>query len=731
MPIKKIAYYISLAALFVIPAFPLIVANSLFFPFITGKALYFRFLVEIAFAAWLILAFLDARYRPKLKPLSVAVCLFALVTLVADLLGVNPMRSLWSNFERMEGWITIIHLSAFYIVAASIFGSNHEDKRLWHRWLNVALFVGLIVAIYGLFQLFGLAAIHQSSSRLDASLGNSAYMAVYMLFQVFIAAYMFFVARGKRIGNYAFLQFAYPILAILYCFIIFETQTRGTILGLLGGIMLALFLYAVFGKGQAEKWRLTSAGILVFIILVGAVFWLNRGAAFIQRDPVLGRLATISWSDASNQARQYIWPMALKGVAIRPIFGWGQENFNYIFNADYDPAMYAQEQWFDRAHSVFLDWLVASGFVGLLSYLSLYVLFLLALWKSSLSVAEKSVLTGLLAGYAIHNVFVFDNLASYALFFAVLAFASSLQKGRETSLFGTKPVRTDVVEYIGAPIVVIALVFAVYFYNVRTLRANRDLILALSACSSAPDTALFEKALGVHASVADQEIREQLMSCTGRVVGNQRAPVGLKQSFFALTMNEVQAQASSTPLDTRIYALAGSLLNGAGQFVTALPYLEKAHLLSPGKQTIDFELGTAYLNTGKTDDALALLKGAYESAPAYYQAKASYATALVLSGKEAEARKIFNNDPAIFETDLMGQVYANLKQYDKALPIFKKLAATQPTDVNAQAQYAQVQYAAGMVTQAIATMRGVEKDHPELTASIEAAIKDVQSQANK
>src|SRR5262249_6953697 len=116
MTLQKILRGITIALLFLVPVFPLIVANSFFFPFITGTAFYFRILVEIAFAVWLVLACLDAKYRPKATPLTIGVTVFALVTLVADLCGINPLRSLWSNFERMEGWITVIHLWALFIV---------------------------------------------------------------------------------------------------------------------------------------------------------------------------------------------------------------------------------------------------------------------------------------------------------------------------------------------------------------------------------------------------------------------------------------------------------------------------------------------------------------------------------------------------------------------------------------------------------------------------------------
>src|SRR5262245_59454172 len=134
---KNFIRYVVIASLFLIPIFPLIVANSLFFPFITGKAFFFRILVEIGFAVWIILAFWEPKYRPRLNPLTWAITIFTLVVLVADLLGFNPIRSLWSNFERMEGWVTIVHLWAFYLTITSMFGRGEEGKRWWHRWFNL------------------------------------------------------------------------------------------------------------------------------------------------------------------------------------------------------------------------------------------------------------------------------------------------------------------------------------------------------------------------------------------------------------------------------------------------------------------------------------------------------------------------------------------------------------------------------------------------------------------
>ncbi len=725
---KKTALYTAVAALFLVPIFPLIAANSFFFPFITGKAFYFRVFVEIAFAAWIILAFLDAKYRPRLNRLTLAVSIFAIVTLLADILGVNPLRSIWSNFERMEGWLVIFHLWMFFIAATHTFGFDAEGKKWWYRWFNMSLGVATIVGIYGLFQYFGWAAIHQGSTRIDASLGNAAYMAVYMLFHCFLAAYMF-VARSHLVKKMDFLQWTYGIGSAVFAFLVFQTATRGTILGLIGGVLLALGLYALFAKNNKRSHRIGAVVAIGIIFLIGGIFWMNRTSEFVQKSEVLSRMASISLQENKTQARGYVWPMAIKGWQERPILGWGQENFNYIFNGNYNPEMWAHEQWFDRAHSVFLDWLTASGLLGLMVYLSLYILSVVAVWKSSLSVSEKSIFTGLIVGYAIHNVFVFDNLASYAMFFAVIGFAASLKEGKRIAMFGSKPVSLDAVEYIVAPVVLILLVAALYFFTVRPIQANVRLLSALNGCyNGTAQIEAFTKALAVDAPSANQEIREQLLSCAPAVFGGQYQDI-VKNQFFTLAQQEMQNQIEATPLDTRAYVLAGVFMNSVGNgFVDAEKYLTEALRLSPGKQSIMVQLAVAQANNGKTDEALALMKEAYESAPTNSQVKSAYANMFVVSGKEAEGRKLFKDEPELFETEITAQIYTSLKQYTQAIALYKKLIAKAPQNVQLRGMLAQVQDMAGMKYEAIATLRAIATDYPEYKAGIEAAIVKMQAQ---
>ena len=118
------AKWVALGALFLIPFIPLYVAGELFFPFITGKAFLFRILVEIGFAAWIALAVSDAKYRPKFSWILAISGAFVLWMFLADAFSPNAQKALWSNFERMDGFVTLIHVFAFMVFSSAMLSAS-------------------------------------------------------------------------------------------------------------------------------------------------------------------------------------------------------------------------------------------------------------------------------------------------------------------------------------------------------------------------------------------------------------------------------------------------------------------------------------------------------------------------------------------------------------------------------------------------------------------------------
>ncbi|KKW07201.1 MAG: hypothetical protein UY39_C0018G0004 [Candidatus Kaiserbacteria bacterium GW2011_GWC2_49_12] len=471
MTLEKVLRWIALGGIFALPFIVFLISTSLFFPFITGKNFAFRLIIEVITGAWLALALVNSAYRPQRQWLLGAFAIFVILIALADAFGVYPFKSFWSNYERMDGWITLAHLFLYFVVSSSMLST----EKLWRAFLQVSLAVSAVVGAHALLQLLGVASLNpgfSSATRLDATFGNPIYLASYMLFHVFIAAlllahsgkeqwnrteryvvggiftgaailalsvfgksglafYAFFTVLGSIGGSLLFMRKTYLLAFILTldAVVLFLTGTRGAILGLSGGVMLAAFLFALSARDYQMRARQAVAGAVVIVLVLVGGLYLARDQSWVKDAPVLGRIATISIMESTAQARIMNWGVAWQGVKERPVLGWGQENFAIVFNKYYNPQMYGQEQWFDRVHNVVFDWLVAGGVLGLLAYLSLFVFALWYIWRRdagerSFTVSEGSILTGLLAAYFFHNLFVFDNVMSYFLFASVLAFVS-------------------------------------------------------------------------------------------------------------------------------------------------------------------------------------------------------------------------------------------------------------------------------------------------------------------
>ena len=737
--VNKILKYAIWTGLYATLLIPFLVFDNTFFPFIIGKAFAFRIIVEIVLGLWLILIIKDEEFRPKKSWILAAVGLFTLILLAADIHAVAPYKAFWSNFERMEGWITFIHLLAYFTVLGSMF----NKEKLWLWFLRITIVSPIFYTAFEYFSyLWRLANLNKmypsviqsftiggfmeymnlTGDRWSGPLGNSIYLGVFALFfalfllilinhdiinkkkekniyskiysglmysvvvctfylvaravhngliapgNIWLLAILFEIILGFIILAIPFRQklfksrfsgafffspliYGYLILLFSYLYLIIITS-RGVLLGLGVGLLLTFLLIAIFEKNNLIFKRI-SLGLFALIVVSGlfystfvfrdtivyqklrlsnfAVKILNTD--FVKNHSSVERLLSVSWSNVNGQARQLIWPMALKGFEEKPILGWGQEGFNYVFNKYYDPGMYAQESWFDRAHNAPLDFLVAGGILGFLSYFALFGSALYLLWfrKNNLSVTEKSIITGLLAGYLFQAIFVFDNLVSYIMFFVTLAYIHSrvVENEERKPAFGFLSgflSNEEYQNYILIPIIVIITAFGVYRVNVPGIEANLTLIQALQLTQSgqvADGIVAFKQALA-HKTMGDAEIREQLISLTPSVLKISGLDQKIKQDFFSLTVNEMENQIAIVPDDARYYFLMGSLLNGTGNPDQALRYIQKAIELSPQKQAMRFELVQALYEQSKSTEAMNEAKSAYELDERYDQAKQIY-----------------------------------------------------------------------------------------------------------
>lgn len=670
--LKKIIF----VGLFLIPFVPFLVSGSFFFPFITTKAFVWRFIVETIFVAWAMLALSYPEYRPKLSPLFYAIFAFLVVIGLADLLGVEPLKSFWSNFERMEGYVLLLHLGAFFLVIGSVFKEEN-----WKSWWNTSLVASFFMSIYCLFQLAGVAQIHQGSARVDGTIGNASYLAVYMLIHIFIA--LLYFSREKRGSS---LKWVYGPLILLQVWILYCTATRGAILGLIGGLLITALLNI---RNSNPSVRRLSIGLSTVLILLVGGFFLVRNTAFVTNSPVLSRFASISTEELKSGGRAFVWPMALKGIMEKPILGWGQDNFNYVFNEHYSPLMYNLEPWFDRAHNIFLDWAIAGGLLGLLSYLALYGVLIWMIWKSLFTFEEKTILVGLLAAYFFHNLFVFDQLVSYILFFSLMAYVHSSSGGT----IEKKPAPPEATAYPALSYAVIIIMLPViYFINVKPLITNVSLIKSLMYVGGDDNGKLvaahaLEKAYNT-SRLGRPETVEQIAANVAPILSSGISS-DEKNAFFNFAKTAVLNQATDFSGDARYEIIAGTFLAQLGSLDEAVPHFERAKQLMPGKQLVYFEYGNVLLNKGDRAGALSLFKQAYDLAPQYEEAKVVYLIGAIYAGDHNLESKLsleIGMSTVLFDNRILSAYY-NSGRKSEALMILNKRIELDPANKSTYEQY--------------------------------------------
>lgn len=734
MPIlERTLRLIVLAGIFALPFVPLIVADgvhffyNLFFPYITGKNFAFRIIVEIMAGAYLALALVSVQYRPKRSWVLGALALFVVIVALADIFGQYPMKSIWSNFERMDGLVTLVHLLLYTSIASIML----TTEKMW-RWLFwVSLGVSVYLAIYGLLQVAGFSTIAGGAtgsltSRIDATFGNPIYLAVYMLFHVFIAALLWaqqWVER--RPGDRLSISILYGAIMVLDTMVLLFTSTRGTILGLGGGVLLTAILVVFQANRSRVAWRVAIGALVTVVVVAGGIF-LMRDTLATSKVGFLQRLGSITLQETTVKARFYNWSMAWEGVKERPILGWGQENYALVFDKFYDPRMYGQESWFDRVHNVVFDWLVAAGFLGLFSYLAIFGAALYLLWTRGFSIAERSILTGLLAAYFCHNFFVFDNVTSYILFGTVLAYIVFRSSTAAKRVVERRFVSENALPYaaLGALLLTVVVVPAV---NAKPLTANMHILSAIAAQQGGAlkNLEYFESAIAL-GTFGTQEAREQLAQIASQVAASDSFSLDIKQKFLVSAVNNMRAQEEESA-SARFPLFLGVLYEVAGETASAGAAFERAHNLSPRKQQIYFKMAENAMNRGDEARALAFYKTAYELDTSFTEPRFRYAAALIRAGSLTEADALIAPyiasgvaaDPHILAA------YVDSREYIRAAPLWQAKISAQPLDAQAYFTLAAIYYQAGDRPRAIETLQQAKQAIPSLGAQVDALIHQV------
>lgn len=416
----------------------LIYIDGLLYPYLTPKTLLIRGFFLLALAAFAVLAlsgksFYVSRLRNPLTWIPAALLVW---TYISSLFGYDFYHSFWSIFDRGDGLLTLTALAGFFYLTLL-----YADEAFVKRLFAAIAWAASISALFGVLQWLQWATgidiplLPGEAERVSSTFGNPTFFASYMALSLFVTLML---ARdlSTKWQKWAYAGAVLQLLGIL------AAATRGTLLALIVAGFVALLYFAWRGEKYRTHARVGLAGVLI----AAALFFVFRAQLASVPFAPIQRLAAISLSDTTVESRLFIWQNIVAGALQNPkelLLGVGSEHIAVLFNRFYDPTKIV-EQWFDRTHNAFLDYLVQYGIPGLMLYLALIAVFVYESWRLLASADTKERFRGLLflliaIVYAVQNFFVFDTALTLWL---VLMLLATLFVWRSTVVANPLPIRS-------------------------------------------------------------------------------------------------------------------------------------------------------------------------------------------------------------------------------------------------------------------------------------------------
>jgi O-antigen ligase len=660
-----------------------------------------RILVEFAAAIWLVLISINREYRPRNSAITLSVLIFTFVVGLADLLGVNPYKSFWSNYERMEGYITILHLAIYFMILKSVF----RTKKDWKIFFNISVAVSVLVSLYA-FAAPSLSTktsqiAWEYGSRVSGTLGNPPFLASYLLLSVFVVFIL--IVNTQRL----YLKFVYMLVIILNSVAIYFSASRGAILAAAIGVIMFGLLYFL-GRSDVSGKRLVKRSVLSIIcvlIILSTVFLTFKNADFVKHDRTLSRFATML-SDASVHTRFSAWKLAWEGFKEKPLLGWGQENFIGVYTVN--PIPFVNEQiWVDRAHNIVIDWLINAGILGLFSYLTIFgsVFYVVrkAVQEKAVSENEAFILATAIAVYFIHNLFTFDTINTYILFFTLLGYIeSSGCKGNVKGLNVEHIANSKNIKIKSAGAVLIALLGFCglsYYVNYKPIRVSQQSVRIVTVSNDSYQAVLkdFENVLSLE-TFGEDLVRQRMRLVSNFIIRRKLFMQKGALRFIEKTASEVEKEIAANPYNL-------DLLKGIIIFYMQVSEYEPSFIartealirrcmyLNPQFQWLYMALADVYVLKRDYEGAFSNVKKITDWDPQNDKKQLKLALAAIFISKEdvvsralesvekirmASNKNIASGRETVFsaaELYQLAQVYLEMKNLHKALHYYKEIIA--------------------------------------------------------
>lgn len=382
-------------------------------------------IVTIIFAIWLFKKG-NKLIVPK-SPIFGIVSVYLVFLFISASFGLNMNVSFWSLATRTSGLWYFLHLGIFSYILYLTLDTVEKRKKL----ILVTIISTTIYSLCAFFSAEGINIFFKTYISDAFTFGNSSFAAMYV-FGVFLLSIYYVLQSQKRRW---WMYLIPPLLLINPNFmnsgiLVGNIEQGTTLLGeakatsvlVVLSILFLMFIWAISKIKDTSRRSKVTYGIFfgAIIIMILSTVSLFSPGGFLRK----------VYLSQSTAARPIMWEMSANAIKQRPVLGWGTDNFERVFEMNYDSRLleerYGNEAWFDRAHNVFIDQAVENGLIGLLIYILIYIVVIWCMIRVMLRSTEKNdrtLASILIVYFTLHFVELqtaFDTTISYPMVMLML-----------------------------------------------------------------------------------------------------------------------------------------------------------------------------------------------------------------------------------------------------------------------------------------------------------------------
>ncbi len=607
--------WVLLGALFLVPLYA---STAHWYPFTTPKTLFTIWTTSVAAILFIWGMLRDKTETVRITYVHYIVWVFLGVLIIASAFGINPHQSFFGTFYSSTSIVLLVMCSVAAMLLAEFI---RRDEMMIMYIAHAVFWSGIITAIATYFSHEGASWQLFALSGGSGFVGNSSFTGGFMIFTIGFGVYL--LATSQKWSDRIWSILGLLVIGFSPLFINWQGngsllsmlgQAQGAILGLVVAVIAGISLVLLISKKKILK---IIGGIIAALVVIGFIIG-YRG--LFNPESVIHQ----KFVEAKTGTRLIFWDISKEAMSERPLFGWGFENYQTVYQDHFDPQVYEQgntyEQWVSNPHNVLYDIGVSGGWLGLLAYLALFGVVGWTCWCVAKNTDDRYrkaliVVPAVLVGYFTQNLFIFDTPTTWYMYFVVVGIALGMVvQGREVALNTDIKKGLAVFKIIGLATVIVVFVFL-------PAHESRQWVVARDMAISPERIALQERVQQISpmGSVDDTIVYAQK---TFVALAEARATLSPQDKELFLEMTDslvsmLDRESKRYPSNFYTRYLAGSLTHlaysvdtsrGVMALDSAKRYFEEARLIAPRNPKVYYNLAQNALLRKDTTTARMLVE---------------------------------------------------------------------------------------------------------------------------